>query len=157
MNKGDILDILFVCTGNSCRSVMAEGLLKKMAKEMKKNNVRVNSAGVATMNGIPPTENTITVMKKEGVDVSNYRSPKLTKEMITRSDLIIAMHKFHRDRIIELAPPAEPKTHLLKDFTRLDDGTREPNVADPIGCPLEVYERVLEVIKKHLEELVKKI
>ena len=68
MNK--IIRILFVCTGNSCRSIMAEGLMKSVLKGLGKVGIDVSSAGVSAIDGFRPTHETIEVMKREGVDVS---------------------------------------------------------------------------------------
>jgi len=153
MNK--IKSVLLVCTGNSCRSVMAEGLLKKYLKELGKGGIEVGSAGVHAIDGIGPTKETIEVMKKEGVDVSVFKSRALTNELIKRSDIVLVMAGHHMDDIITRMPDAAPKTHILKQFgvefeTRPCD---ELDVADPIGRPLDFYEEVLSKIKKEMKRI----
>lgn len=153
----NIKNVLFICTGNSCRSIMAEGLLKKLLKEKNKEGFGVSSAGVAAMDGLKPAENTIKAMKKEGVDVSGYKADMLTKDMIDKADLILTMEKGHRDTVLKLSPEAGSKTFLLKEFTCAGKEISPLSVPDPIGGPLEVYERILNMLKQSIEELVKRL
>ncbi|OGW77220.1 MAG: hypothetical protein A3C51_01875 [Omnitrophica bacterium RIFCSPHIGHO2_02_FULL_46_20] len=153
-----IRSVLLVCTGNSCRSIMAEGLLKKYLKKEGKEDIEVKSAGARAIDDMPPTAETIEVMKKEGVDVSGFRSKRLTYDLIKKADLILAMASHHMDEIIKTAPDAAPKAHLLKQYGLKTDDVEvreDPDILDPIGKPISYYERVFETIKKEIERIVK--
>ncbi|MCM8778245.1 MAG: low molecular weight protein arginine phosphatase [Candidatus Omnitrophica bacterium] len=150
-----IKNILFVCTGNSCRSVMAQELLKKMLKD-KANNFVIRSAGTSALEGMSPTTEAQKAMWKEGVDISAHRSVRLTREMIEEADLILAMEEAHRNIILSLHPEAEKKTYLLKSFMKDSLKNSPLEIPDPIGKPPEVYEEVLFVFKESLQGLIKK-
>jgi len=153
MNK--ILSVLFVCTGNSCRSIMAEGLLKKRLKELGKTHIQVHSAGTRAMDGLSPVDNTISVMSEAGVDVSDYKSTDLTNDMIRNSDLILVMEPTHKIEVLRRVPEASSKTYLLREFGKKnresDYGSHE--VIDPIGKSLEEYRFCLLSIKQEVERI----
>ncbi|MFA5146665.1 MAG: low molecular weight protein arginine phosphatase [Candidatus Omnitrophota bacterium] len=154
---GKVRSILLVCTGNSCRSVMAEGLLKKYLKEAGKGDIEVRSAGVIAVDGLGPTIETVETMKEEGIDVSNFRATRLTDELIKSSDLILVMEESHRAEIVERVPEAAPKTHLLKKFGAEDDKRHSEgfSIPDPIGRPPKDYGYCRETIKREIERIVK--
>ncbi|MFH1752575.1 MAG: low molecular weight protein arginine phosphatase [Candidatus Omnitrophota bacterium] len=147
--------VLFVCTGNSCRSIMAEGLLRKKLEELGRSDIEVSSAGTCAVGGFVPTAMTVSAMKEEGVDVSGYKTTRLTPDKIYNADLILAMETRHVDAILNLDPNADGKTYLLRRYARVKNEPGGVEVMDPIGRPLEIYERVLTMIKKSIEELVK--
>lgn len=148
------MKILFVCTGNSCRSVMGQGLLRQILVKLGRHDVQVLSAGISTFGGLSASPETIEVMKREGVDVSGHSSRPATRELIQNADLILCMEDIHRDAILARAPEAESKTHLLKVFQAKQPPV-DPNIADPIGKPKEVYESCLLTIKEALERVAK--
>ena len=152
-----IKSVLLVCTGNSCRSVMAEGLLKKKLQSLGKNNVEVRSAGLRALNGMPPTAETIQVMKEEDVDVSYFKSKNLSDEAIKNSDLILVMEKVHKNEIIRRVPEAAPKVHILREFGHPDAGeyVGVSDVPDPIGRPIKDYKYCLAMIKTEIERITK--
>lgn len=146
-------NILFVCTGNSCRSPMAEGLLKKMLGNDK--YIKVESAGVATFDGMPATKETIAVLEKEGIIISDHRSRRLTDEMIKESDLILVMESYQKQHILNRVLSAEKRIFLLREFDNEYSG--DLNIPDPIGAQIDVYERVFKIIKNAVERLVLKL
>jgi len=150
-----IKSVLFVCTGNSCRSVMAEGLLKKYLRELGKDYIKVSSAGIRGLDGLPPTEETINVLKAEGVVMDDFRSRSVTAEMIKEADLILAMEDLHKDEVLKRVPEAAGKTFLLKEFGKPDVRNNEEGsgVPDPIGRPIEFYKYVLKLIKKEVRRI----
>jgi len=158
MAKKKIKEILFVCTGNSCRSIMAEGLLKKILKELGHKGVHARSAGIAAADGLKPAENTIAVMKREGIDVSDYQASLITEDMVKSSDLILTMSRRQKEVVLEIMPQAREKTHLLKEYVaEKGDETLGLEVEDPIGLPLEAYERVLNMLKESIGKLVRNL
>lgn len=151
-----IKSILVVCTGNSCRSVMAEGLFKKYLKEAGKGDIEVRSAGIMAPDGARPTDETIKVMKDEGVDVSGYRAKSITADLIHKSDLILAMEGIHRAFIVGTDPMAEDKVHLLKKYGA-DDKRKYPEgdgIPDPVGRPMDFYKLSFETIKEEVKRIV---
>jgi L-threonylcarbamoyladenylate synthase len=144
-------NILFICTGNSCRSVMAEALLKKMMQERKRDDVEVSSAGIMMLAGLGASQGTKDVLAKEKIDVSRHLSRKVTREMVRKSDLILVMEKLHEDAILHLAPEVKNRVFLLKEFAKINDSHLD--IPDPIGRSLDFYGKTLSAIKEAVERV----
>ncbi|MFB0526430.1 MAG: low molecular weight protein arginine phosphatase [bacterium] len=146
--------ILFVCTGNTCRSVMAQGLLKNMLREEGIENVEVSSAGIAALSSYGIYGILEKVLKEENIEISNHRPTQVTPQIVKDADLILVMERRHREAILEMAPEVENRVFLLKEFA----GEKENlDIPDPIGHPEEVYRKRLQEIKGYLLKILKKI
>ncbi|MFC2140454.1 ribose 5-phosphate isomerase B [Candidatus Auribacterota bacterium] len=143
--------VLFVCTGNSCRSPMAEGLLRKMVEG--EQQIDVFSAGTAPLSGLPSSKEAVEVMKNKGIDITNHKSHQVTLEDIGKADLIITMTERHKREVLSMAPKAKDKIFLLKEF---DDNAKagQMDVADPVGLGIDVYQECLREIKNALPNIV---
>ena len=149
--------ILFVCTGNSCRSVMAEGLFRKMTAA-RPGEFSVMSAGISAVDGFPATEETVKAMREEGIDVSAHRSRRLRPEMIRTAARIFVMEEIHREWILSAMPESAGKVSLLSEFLPQDGGPAGyRDVPDPIRMSSGFYKDVLDVIRRCLETLIEKL
>ncbi|VVM05940.1 Serine hydroxymethyltransferase [Methylacidimicrobium cyclopophantes] len=129
-------NVLFVCTGNVCRSPMAQGLFQDLVQG--RHDIRVDSAGIGAVSGIMPSEQAIDVMQEIGIDISSIRSKPLSADLVRRADFIFCMSYAHLDSILLLYPSASEKTYLLLEFdSELPLSSRE--IPDPIGSPIEIY------------------
>lgn len=153
----DIKSVLFVCTGNSCRSVMAAGLLKKELASLGKSGIEVRSAGIRALDGFPPTDETIKVMKDEGVDVSGHKSKALSAELIKSFDLILVMEEMHKNDITRRFPEAAGRTFLLKNYKNEKDpgGTEDLEISDPIGMSIDYYKNCFNEVKGQIERIAR--
>ena len=138
--------VLLVCTGNTCRSAMAEGVLRSMIRQKHRDAVRVESAGTAGLEGAPATAHARDVCHEHGVDISDHESHALTQAVLTRADLVLAMAHGHVEQVTAMAPAAAGRTFLLSEFA---DGT-DVDVPDPIGAPREDYELVFGMLEGYL-------
>src|ERR1700683_2553145 len=128
--------VLFVCTGNICRSPMAEGLFRHATRG--RTDFRVLSAGVGAMEGQPPSLHAVRALKELGIDISPLRSRMLTLELVEQADYIFGMTHSHVDSINLLFPQAAEKTFLLREFDETLDEF-EKDISDPIGGSYETY------------------
>ncbi|MBI4342911.1 MAG: low molecular weight protein arginine phosphatase [Candidatus Omnitrophica bacterium] len=153
-----VKQILFVCTGNSCRSVMAEGLMRHVLQRAGIDTVSVDSAGVFAVSGMQPTRETQRVLGDAGIDCSAHRARTLTPEMAQDADLIFVMEQFQLDEVLRRIPSARDKVHLLKTYgLATPDAEPNPNIPDPIGKPLEVYEVCFSDIRESVERVARSL
>jgi len=144
--------ILFVCTGNVCRSPMAEGLFRRAAQG--RGDYRVLSAGLGAVEGQPPSPLAVQVMQEIGVDISDRRSRMLTAELVQQADFIFGMTHGHVDTVTLLYPAAAEKTFLLREF----DDTLEPfekDISDPIGGTYATYLHCRQQIEQGVATLLR--
>jgi len=161
MNK----TILFVCTGNTCRSAMAEGMFIKYLKERTKDYSKFNiiSAGISALPGINPTYEAISVMFEQGIDISQHHAQELQEELVKKADLILVMTNEHKEYIHKEFPFAQNKTFLLKKFTinnkseSNQNNDRNYEIIDPIGRKIEFYRIIARELKNNLEKILDKI
>jgi protein-tyrosine-phosphatase len=135
--------ILFVCTGNSCRSPMARGIAASRLPGRWQGKVAFSSAGTSAYDGMRAAENAVLVLGEIGIDISRHRARLLTGEMAESSSLVVAMTRRHREEILRIAPGSEGKVIVLGD---LDLKRGSPDVQDPIGGDAAVYRRTRDEI-----------
>ena len=148
---GTAKNILFVCTGNICRSPMAEGLFRHFTRN--RNDLTVGSAGIGAVPGQTPSLPAVQALRSEGIDIARYRSRKLTADLVEKAAFIFAMTRMHLDAILVMFPEAADKTFLVCEFNN-ELSRVSIDIPDPIGMGLETYARCRDVIKKALPSIL---
>jgi len=145
--------VLIVCTGNSCRSVMAEYLLRDKLKG--RQDIEVVSAGISVFITAPASDGALRILKQRGIDARRHRSQPVTRILVAKADMILTMTQRHYQAILQFAPEAGPRMYLLKKFLdKAVDLSENPDIADPMGQPDQQYEACAQVIDRALDKVV---
>lgn len=136
------MNILFVCTGNTCRSPMAAGIFKKIISEKNIKNITVSSAGLAANNSSQASKNAIEVCKKIGIDINQHISRSIFDIKLEPIDKFIVMTVAHKNALLSMSVPME-KIYILGD-----------EILDPFGGDVKVYEQCRNQIEAALYELL---
>lgn len=144
------MNIVFVCTANICRSVMAEALLKRVVGKRKR--LSISSAGIDVDVSALPDPVTTEVCLRQGVDIQNHRPRQLTAVIIERADLLLCLGENHRNVITGAYPKQARKVFVLKEYGRNTEGG-ELTIEDPTGRSRQDYERCFREIEEEIERI----
>lgn len=148
------MQILFVCTGNTCRSSMAEAIANHLVKQNAlADKFAFKSAGTGAWDGCPASPNALEAVKDYGIDLSLHQAKKVNSNLIREADLILTMTQGHKAQLAAAFPGSRDKLYTLYEYL----GDKFRNVDDPIGGSLAVYKACAAELKQAIEELLIKL
>lgn len=153
--------ILFICTGNTCRSSMAAAIASRI-KDERGLDIAIASAGLAAREGDPATPEAIQALAAMGINLQDHRARQVTGALVEDADLILTMTRSHKEFLLQFYPAARGKTFTLKEYVRKGEekpsreelreeagakaaageqsASADDDIPDPFGRPLEVYQ-----------------
>lgn len=141
------MKILFVCTGNTCRSIMAEYIFNNINRD---KNITCKSAGISIVAGSKATKNSVNLLKRElRLDIVNREAVQLKEVLLKDADLVLTMTEYGKAYIKEYFKSYDYKTYLLSEYVG-----KKGDILDPYGCSLTVYEKTFQDVKSLIEELL---
>lgn len=143
--------VLFVCSGNTCRSPLAEGIAKEVFSRELNTHVGVSSAGSTALENFPASRLAVLAAKNHDLDLTTHQARLLNLTRVRDADLIVTMERKHRDTVGVIDPAALEYTFVITDFC---DGLKN-GVPDPVGGDIDEYEQTYEVILKCVEAMAK--
>lgn len=151
-----MIKIMFVCSGNICRSPMAHYYMQKKVKDLKlENRFLISSCGIYAYSGEKATSNAIIAMKDYCVDLEKHRATNIFDTNIVEYDYIITLTKLHKSQIEFNFPKLKGKIFTLKEF--VNEEIMYIDIDDPWGLNLEVYKNCAKEIVENVDKLVEKI
>lgn len=149
------MNILFVCTGNTCRSFLAEVYTKTFAREMGLNGIEVYSCGTGASSIYQVPDIIKEILKEDNIELPEHISTLVNMDLVKKADIILVMDKLHLLILENLFPSVKNKIFLLKQYIASENHDYEIN--DPIGQSDDVYRQCAVVIKECIKKLIKKI
>lgn len=148
------MKVMFICTGNICRSAMAHKMLEKKAKEENKD-IEVYSCGVFAEDGDVPTYEGIDVMREYGIDLSKHRATNIRNSNIKDMDVILCATNSHKNNVISMYPELKEKVYTMKEYAGYDK--KDIDIKDPWGYGIATYRmcaaEIEDCINKYVEKL----
>ena len=143
------MKLLFVCTGNTCRSPLAAAIARKLASERGQRDVQIESAGTSPWEGAPASDGALLVGLERQLDLSPHRARQLTREIVQGADVILGMGPHHLERIEALGGAG--KSWMLTEYA--SHGASARAISDPIGAELEVYRATYEELEREINRV----
>lgn len=151
------MNIMFICTGNICRSAMAHLMLQKRLTDLNKEDIKVFSCGISADDGDGVTYNTIEVLKEYDIDGRMHRATNIRNSNIEKMDLILCATKSHKNTVIRMYPQMEDKVFTMKEYCGYLENKGETDILDPWGYDIKVFRKCAEDISICIELLLQKL
>lgn len=141
--------ILFVCTGNTCRSCMAEAVADKLIEDRSKGDcIKASSAGIYAIPGSKASYQAAEVMGEWGIDIKGHTARAIDKHMMEEADVILTMTGEHKKMLVQVHPELSPKIFTLREYAEGTPG----DVPDPFGCSVDVYRKCALELKEYIKK-----
>ena len=151
------MKVMFICTGNICRSAMAEGMMKKLVNKNNIKDIELCSCGIYAETGDYSTYNAIEAAKIYDADISTHRATNIRDSEIEKMDVVLCATNSHKQNVLFLYPNLSGKVFTMKEYAGLDNNGQNMDINDPWGYDLNVYYNCAREIQECLEKIVEKI
>lgn len=150
------MKIMFICTGNTCRSAMADGLAKKIIKD-KNLNIEVYSAGIFAITGEHASYNSVAIMKEYEVDIALHKATAIEESNIEEMDLIFCATKNHKRQLIARYNNLKDKIFTMKEYAEIDNNGNDMDIKDPWGYDINTFRMCAAEISLCIDKIIEKI